>query len=135
MKKRSIGVALFSLYFIATNLITLIYAIDSNYAASISAIYLFTNYGLMLLGGIFQVAGAILCIFLGVLLWMLREMARKVFIAVQALSVLGGVFLAIQTAVWGGGILTLLFTLIVFNLFPIVSIIFFMRPKVKEQFK
>jgi len=85
---------------------------------------------------------AVLLVLLGIFLFFLRETARKIFIFIQGFSILGGFCIGpVEIARWGGGgsvaehVLTVLFYSIVFNILPVIFIIFFTRAKVKEQFR
>lgn len=143
--KRSKGIKALSLYFIAMNLITLDYIAGFHAAAKVPLLLIlscfFMNTALMMLGEPLSVVMAVMLVLLGIFLFFLREMARKIFIFVQGLSILGGLCIApIKIARWSGSgsmaqhAPAILFYSIVFNIIPVIFIFFFTRAKVKEQF-
>jgi len=85
---------------------------------------------------------AVMLISLGVFLFSMREIARKLFIFIQGLSILGGLCIAPMEIIrWSGGgsvvqhAPAIMFYAIVFNIVPVIFIIFFTRPKVRAQFE
>jgi hypothetical protein len=144
--KRSKGVAMLSLYFIAINLMTLDYIAGFHWAMKEPLILalscFFMNTALMMMGVPFNIILAVLLILLGIFLFFLREIARKIFIVVQGLSILGGLCIApVEIARWSGGgsvaehAPAIVFYSVVFNIVPALFIIFFTRTKVKAQFR
>ena len=144
--KRSKGITVLSLYFITMNLITLDYIAGSHWAAKEPILLAFScffmNTVLMMFGEPLNIIVAVMLILLGIFLFLLRETARKIFIYTQGLSILGGFCIApVEIARWseGGSIVkhapAILFYSVVFNILPVIFIIFFTRAKVKEQFK
>jgi len=104
-------------------------------------LYLFVNNALVMLGNTVSILGTVMLLVLGCFLFMLREKARKLFIVTQWLSLIGGIAMAFRMASWGvggdgaGRVVAIIFGSILFNLYPVIFIIFFTRPQVKEQFK
>jgi uncharacterized membrane protein len=144
--KRSKGITVLSLYFIAMNLITLDYIAGFHWAVKAPILLtlscFFMNTGLMMLGEPLSIIAAALLVLLGIFLFFLKETARRIFIYIQGLSILGGFCIApVEIARWSGGgsivkhAPAILFYSIVFNILPVIFIIFFTRAKVKEQFK
>ncbi len=144
--RRSKGITVLSLYFIAMNLITLDYIAGFRWAVKAPMILtlscFFMNTSLMMLGEPLNMILAALLVLLGAFLFLLRETARKIFIIVQGLSILAGLCPApVEIARWSGGgsvmedAPAILLYSIIFNILPVIFIIFFTRAKVKEQFK
>jgi hypothetical protein len=144
--KRSKGIAVLSLYFIAINLMTLDYIAGFHWAMREPIILalscFFMNTTIMMIGVPLNIILAVLLVLLGIFLFFLKEIARKIFIVIQGLSILGGLCIApVEIARWNeGGNLAehapaILFYAVVFNIVPAFFIIFFTRAKVKEQFR
>ncbi|MFH1799342.1 MAG: hypothetical protein ABH891_00650 [Candidatus Omnitrophota bacterium] len=144
--KRSRGIAVLSLYFIAINLITLDYIAGFHWGVKAPILLalscFFMNTTLIIMGEPLSIILAVLLVLLGIFLFFLREIARKIFIYVQGLSILGGFCIApVEIARWSGGgsvaehAPAIVFYSVVFNLVPALFIIFFTRAKVKEQFR
>jgi hypothetical protein len=135
-----------SLYFIAMNLMTLDYIAGFHWAIKAPVILtlscFFMNTTLMMLGEPLSIILAVLLVLLGIFLFCLRETARKIFICVQGLSIVGGFCIApVEIARWSGGgslvehVPAIVFYSVVFNILPVLFIIFFTRAKIKEQFQ
>jgi hypothetical protein len=144
--KRSKRIMVLSLYFITMNLITLDYVAGFRLAAEAPVIltfsFLFMNNVLIMLGKPLSIIIAVMLVVLGTFLFFLRENARKIFIFVQGLSILGGLCIApVEIARWSGGgsivqhAPAILFYSIIFNIIPVIFIIFFTRAKIKKQFR
>lgn len=136
-RKRSVGVALLALGVITMNFIILVSVANPHWISSRVYRYLtLTNLFMTMWGNIATGVLALLGLVLGVFLFRLTEFARKLFVILQGLFLLGGIFFVYQLGVWGGGGVTgILLGSIFFNLSPLFWIIFFTQPKVKEQFK
>lgn len=140
IQKRSAGVVFLSLFFIFMNVLALARSVGA-IPSGAEVLYLFVNNALVMLGNIVSFIGSLALIVLGIFLFMLREKARKWFLITQWLSLVGGTAMAFRMAAWtvGGPSLgwatAVVFGSILFNLYPIIFIIFFTRPKVKEQFQ
>jgi len=139
-KTRSIGVTLLSLFFIFTNLLALARSAGV-IPTEAGVLYLFVNNALVMLGNVVSVIGSLMLIALGFFLFLLQEKARKLFVITQWLSLLGGLAMALRMASWGvggdgaGRVVTIILASILLNSYPIIFIIFFTRPKIREQFK
>ena len=136
-RKRSVGVALLSLCVMTMNFIILVSVVDPRLISSRVCRYLeFTNVFMMARGSVLTGSVALLGFVLGVFLFRLEELARKFFVIIQAIFLLGGICFVYQLGVWGGGGWTaILWGSVFFNLSPLLFIVFFTQPKVKEQFK
>jgi len=135
-KKRSIGVTLFSLLFIASSLATLLFG----YIPTGSILYLLVYPGILIAGKTVGTILGLIFLLLGIFLFMLKEVARRIFIIIQAILLVAGVGYGFWSTAWvtgnaGAKIMAILVYPIVFNILPIIFIIFFTRPKVREQFK
>jgi hypothetical protein len=144
--KGSKGITALSLCFIAMNLLTLDHASGSHWADGIPAVQIlssfFMNHALMILGEPLSVIIAAMLVLLGIFLLCRREIARKIFIFAQGLSILGGLCVApVEIARWSGGenvaqhAPAIIVYAILFSIAPVIFILFFTRPKVREQFR
>jgi len=136
-KERSIGVTLLSLCFIVANLTVLFsmyIPLDYFPCFLLNPVCLFgQNIGTML---------SLMFLLLGVFLFMLKEIARKIFLFIQAVFIIFYVCFAFFGAAFATGhrkdlvtfLAYLVYLLLILNTLPAIFIIFFTRPKVKEQF-